>query len=1248
MEFRSASNIQAGVAAAPTPREIPFNYTSAGDRQAVSFLLGAPALQTLDELRSVRVTGRSARILMRLLGEVLIHRRNPYLFEELVTSAPRRKRFFENAAKDMETIASKAEGDSRVLDVLAQTRALFATFRTDVEQSPELRSRIKRELSAIVGVRNVLFDPFTLVAHATDATDWRLYLPVAVVTPDDETQVAPLLLAIARLGLKVVPRGAGTGLTGGAVPLRSGCIVVNTEKLNRIRAISRREFLLDDGRSATAHVMEAEAGVITEKAMEHAAKEGLVFATDPTSAWACTLGGNIAENAGGKLAVRWGTCIDNLLEWRMAMPSGHCWTVRRTNHQLRKILPQDTVIFDVLDEAGMLVKQISLNGTEIRKNGLWKDITNKALSGLPGLQKEGTDGITTSAIFILYPEYEAKKTLCMEFFGPDFDEASRVILELSRSFPFPADGTEALLALEHFDDEYIRAIDYKVKAPRAETPKAALLIDIAGSSGQQAMCGVERVRTLLEQHPNTFIFVANNAAEAKRFWSDRKKLGAIARRTNAFKLNEDIVIPLDALAEFARFIDAMNIDEERYAQLRFALRAEDVFTRAQAKDDSEQIAAKTPAALALCARFRDELQNIGVPALRGLTHLQEFRQGLTKLVRGYPSVLTALDRAYDEVRDRRIVLATHMHAGDGNVHVNVPVLSNDRPMLERANQVIDCVMEKVISLGGVVSGEHGIGLTKLRYLEPERIAELTAYRREVDPGGLMNPGKLEDLEALEHIFTPSFNLLELEARILQHGQLEELSHRIVHCVRCGKCKIDCCVYHPARGIFYHPRNKNLAIGSLIEALLYDAQRERTTHFELLQWLEEVADHCTVCHKCLAPCPVDIDTGKVSVLEREILSEWGYKHTPLPTRLTLKYLESRSPAFNNLFRGSVVRMGGAVQRVASKLARPLQPADGSSAFYPLRLLSSSVAPVPGQTLRDVLPQCEAGQVLVFEPESNGSSDEQKTVFYFPGCGSERLYSDISMAAIHLLLKMDTRVVLPPPFLCCGFPAHVNAKTSLHSRTVLRDTILFSQIRSMFAYLDFDACVITCGTCREGLMHTDTAELFGRVVDVSAYLLERGLSLEPGGKRGPGGPFKPSVGLSGAVDLEREQTTFLYHAPCHDSLDGKAEQVLAGLGGFSSVQAVPHCCSEAGTLALSRPDITDAMLHRKRAAIAEAIGEAGKTTVLTNCPACVQGLGRSRNLGVEPLHIAVALAKKLSGADWKAQFATQAARASAIAF
>jgi D-lactate dehydrogenase (cytochrome) len=502
------------------------------------------------------------------------------------------------------------------------------------------------------------------------------------------------------------------------------------------------------------------------------------------------------------------------------------------------------------------------------------------------------------------------------------------------------------------------------------------------------------------------------------------------------------------------------------------------------------------------------------------------------------------------------------------------------------------------------------------------VEELSRYRREVDPDGLMNPGKLEDLAALEHIFTPSFNLMELEARILQHGQLEELSRKIAHCVRCGKCKPDCCVFHPQGGLFFHPRNKNLAIGSLIEALLYDAQRERSTHFELLQWLEEVADHCTICHKCLKPCPVDIDTGAVSVLEREILASRGYKKTPLATRLTLGYLDNRSRLFNRLFRASVLRLGGAAQRAGHALAAPFQPQDGPAASYPMRLLRSSVPPVPPLTLRDVLPPCEPDQVLVLEPEG----EAQTTVFYFAGCGSERLYATISMAAIHLLLELGTRVVLPPPFLCCGFPAHVNAKASQHSRIVLRDTILFSQIRGMFAHLDFDACVITCGTCLEGLAAMDTAKLFGgRVVDLAAYAAERGLRLSGEGRQ-------------------------LYHAPCHDSLGGRAGATLQRIGGFGRLEPVPHCCSEAGTLALSRPDITDAMLHRKREALQEALAADGPApaAILTNCPSCLQGLGRNRDLGLTPKHLAVALAERHSGPGWQERFRAQAARATAFTF
>ncbi len=1206
-----------------SPREIPFNYTSADDRQAISLLLGPVVWSKLEELRARRVTGRSARLLMRFFGEILIHRRNPFLFQELVDSARRRHRFFANIEQDLGIVARNANGEPRVLEVLEQSRGLLAAFRAEVEGASELRRRMTRELGAIVGKDGVLFDPFTIVSHATDATDWRLHLPAAVVMPDEEAQVAPLLAAIARLGLKAVPRGAGTGLTGGAVPLRPGCVVVNTEKLNRIRGVAPRSFRLAAGRDAVAQVIELEAGVVTETAMEHAAHRGLVFATDPTSAWACTIGGNIAENAGGKDCVLYGTCIDNLVSWRMAMPSGQRWTIRRADHPLRKILPDDTVTFDVEDEGGERVRRIALRGSEIRGKGLWKDITNKALGGVPGLQKEGTDGVVTSAEFVLYPEYEAKRTLCLEFFGPDFDEASRVILELSRAFPFPNAGHEALSALEHFDDEYVRAINYKVKAPRAETPKAVLLVDVVGHAPEEAERGVEKIRRILDAHPNTLVFAARDAAEGKRFWADRKKLGAIARRTNAFKMNEDVVLPLEALAEFARFVEAMNVEEERYAQTRFVARAQEILRDATPPPgDPEWLAAKIPAALERVERARDAIARSGEKDLRSLAILKALHREVSQLVRGYTELAGALERAHKEVRDRLIVLATHMHAGDGNVHVNVPVLSNDRPMLQRTEQVIDRVMEKVIALGGVVSGEHGIGVTKLKYLEEERILALSAHRREVDPGALMNPGKLDDLGVLDQIFTPSFNLLELEARILQHGQLEELARAIAHCVRCGKCKPDCCVYHPARGMFFHPRNKNLAIGSLIEALLYDAQRAHSTRFELLRWLEEVADHCTGCHKCLKPCPVDIDSGEVSVLEKRILASWGYKTTTPATKATLRYLDSRSPGFNALFRSTFIRLGGAVQRAACDLAGPLQPEDGRPRAYALQMLRSPVYPAPPETLRDVIPACEPDQVLVFEPDVEAA----RTVFYFPGCGSERLQSHVSMAALHVLVSLGTRVILPPPFLCCGYPAHFNAKTDQHSRNVLRDTIIFSQIREMFSYLTFDGCVVTCGTCREGLTEMEAGKIFGgRIVDVAAYAAERGLALAADG-------------------AER----VLYHAPCHDSLEGKAGEVLVKLGGFGEVEAVPHCCSEAGTLAFSRPDITDAMLHRKRGALEAAMDGRRGVTVLTNCPSCVQGLGRNRPMGVEPKHLAVALAERMSGSEWLARFREVAARAHAVHF
>jgi Fe-S oxidoreductase len=273
------------------------------------------------------------------------------------------------------------------------------------------------------------------------------------------------------------------------------------------------------------------------------------------------------------------------------------------------------------------------------------------------------------------------------------------------------------------------------------------------------------------------------------------------------------------------------------------------------------------------------------------------------------------------------------------------------------------------------------------------------------------------------------------------------------------------------------------------------------------------------------------------------------------------------------------------------------------------------------------------VLVLEPEG----EVRSTVFYFPGCGSERLFSRVSMAALYVLLEVGARVVLAPPYLCCGFPAHANARTGLHDRTVLRDTILFSQIREMFSYLSFAACAVTCGTCREALEGMEAGKIFGcGITDVARFALEQGLAVQAPGKG-----------------------RTLYHAPCHDSLDGKAGEVLERIGGYT-LDAVPHCCSEAGTLALSRPDISNAMLHRKAAAIRETLqghaasagggsAEAGSARViLTNCPSCLQGLGRSAALGIAPRHVAVELALRLGGEGWVETLRRLASRAQAIHF
>ncbi len=1209
-------------------REIPYNFTSADDRLIINHLFGSTVWDDLEELRSQRVTGRSARLVMRFMGDLFILHRNPFLYQELIDSPLRRHSFFKTAEKDLAIIDTTAKGgdlleerSNKVINLVNLCRDRLKDLKKELSGASARRQDITKQLGAIIGKENVCFDPFSLISHATDATDWRLYLPLAVLRPSSEEQVPLLLSALEGLELPVIPRGGGTGLTGGSVPVAGDCVIINTEKLNRIHAIEYRNLSQPDTKTDQVPVLKVEAGVITQDAMARADKDGLVFATDPTSAWASTIGGNIAENAGGKTAVLWGTAIDNLLSYTIAMPGGHLYTVQRIDHPLRKIFPDDQLLYEVIDENKKCVRRVELAGTEVRKEGLWKDITNKALNGLPGIQKEGTDGIITSAEFILYQAYEFKKTFCLEFFGEDMDEASRVIVKISEEFVNT--GEEALMALEHFDEEYIKAINYKFKAARSERPKAVLLIDMVAHTESQVSQGIQRLENLLAPYVNTELFTAKDSDEAIRFWRDRKRLGAIAARTNAFKLNEDIVLPLPALAEFARFVDEYNIEEDIHNKEHFIHKTAEYLKTAEPIEDPDWLEAKIPKADELCRETLQKLSMRSQESIRHEVHIKKLMADLLELFQGYSRVSATIQQIHDEIRKKRIIIATHMHAGDGNVHVNIPVFSNDREMMERAENTAEDIMTKTIALGGVVSGEHGIGITKMKFLDQEKVAALTSYRREVDPKGLMNPGKLDDPHIIDKVFTPSFNLLKLEARILQHRSLETLSAKIASCIRCGKCKADCCVFFPKGNIFFHPRNKNLVIGSLIEALLYDMQRSHLPRFNQLRNLEEIADHCTMCGKCLGPCPVDIDTAEVSILEREILAALGYKHSPAATKMSLFYLKNRNQMLNTLFRKGVVEYGGALQRLGTKFMAKAPSYLTEKKIATVSMLKSPMMEPSNQVLRDILPACSTNEALLLHPWE----DSEKTVFYFPGCGSERLYGDIAMAAVYVLLKNNIRVVLPPSFLCCGFPAKVNAKTTMHSEVTLRDTIILSQIREMLGYIDFDAFLISCGTCREALHELGLEDIFDcAITDISRYVLENEQARET---------LEANEDNTGE-NKHKNKNKILYHAPCHDSLDGEGSTIIGRLA--PEVKQVPHCCSEAGTMALSRPDITCAMLQRKRDALQLALDQThGPAEILTNCPSCISGLGRNRDLNLTPQHLAVWLARSLGGDKWSQELA-----------
>ena len=1272
-------------------REIPYNYTSFSDREIVIRFLGEAAWDILQSLRQERVTGRSARMLFEVLGDIWVVNRNPFIQDDLLENIKRRKLLINALHHRLDQIENRAQSSEsanqinlQAIELAGLTREAVNDFAAWFPAQLELRKKAFKRLKKVTRKDNIRFDGLARVSHVTDASDWRVEYPLVVINPDSEREIQEIVQACREIGLAIIPRGGGTGYTGGAVPLTDNCAVINTEKLEALGEVVLRQI---PGVEKSVPTIHCEVGVVTRRVSERAEASGYVFAVDPTSQDASCIGGNIAMNAGGKKAVMWGTTLDNLVSWRMVMPDNSWLEVERLNHNLGKIHDVEFAEFRLtrFESNGVTAKGqaevLKIPGIQLRKQGLGKDVTNKFLGGLPGIQKEGCDGIITSAVFILHVMPKHIRTVCLEFFASDLHKAVPAITETK--YYIDALSDVHLAGMEHLDERYVKAVNYTTKAPRRDLPKMVLLIDVAGDDEKSvAQAASEVVRMAAAREAEGFIAVS---AEARhRFWADRARTAAIAAHTNAFKINEDVVIPLEHLSEYNDGIERINIElstknklamiEAVQAYLHTDMPELHTMVAGQVPDykESEEniaiIAAKKNAALAWLSQaydcWKSILENIDEPATAHLDLVNEETQSkinegdslfqllqrrelrisyrryiekpLKEIFAGYDmeGVRQKLDEIHSTIRASRLFVATHMHAGDGNVHTNIPVYSNDYEMMHEADIVVARIMKLAEKLGGVISGEHGIGITKMQFLSDEVKKDFAGYKQQMDPDNVFNPGKLILNTGLDKAYTPSLRLVEQEALILEASELGELNNMVKDCLRCGKCKPDCNTHIPRANLLYSPRNKILATGLVIEAFLYEEQTRRGVSLRHFSEMNDIADHCTVCHKCLTPCPVNIDFGDVSISMRTILRNNGEKRFNIGSWLSMQFLNVTDPATIKLIRKIMIEWGYRSQRIAARWARRLKITRNTQPAATTGLTRASAqvvhfmrkpmpAKIPQQTTRALL-NIEDDKVIPIIRDAAKVNEDSDAVFYFPGCGSERLFSQIGMATLAMLHELGVQTVLPPGYLCCGYPQRSGGDAEKGQQISVDNQVLFHRVANTLNYMDIKTVIVSCGTCMDQLLQYQFDKIFPgcRLLDIHEYLMEKGIRT-----------------------TAEEGMQYMYHDPCHTPMKKhnpiRVSETLLG----QDVLLSDRCCGEAGTLSVSRPDISTQIRFRKQEELQRGLSQLtgdirvkdNKVKLLTSCPACQQGLSRyETETGLETEYIVIELANRILGKEWQKNF------------
>lgn len=340
------------------------------------------------------------------------------------------------------------------------------------------------ELKNIVGEKYVFVDTENLHKYSHDETEDLIFYPEVVIKPRTPGEISAVLKLCNRENISITPRGAGTGLSGGALPINKG-ILLSMERFNQIIEIDERNL------QATI-----EPGVINEVFQDAVKEKGLFYPPDPASKGSCFIGGNLAENSGGPKAVKYGVTKDYVLNLEVVLPTGEIvWT-----------------------------------GANTLKNSTGYNLTQLMVGS------EGTLGIITKVVFKLIPFPRYNLLMLVPFFNTE--DACKVVSEIFKAGVIPS-GMEfmerdaILWGAKHIGDDTFQIGD---------DIQAHLLIEVDGNDLDVLYKDCESIYKVLENYACDEILFAEDHAQKERLWKIRRVVGEAVKSKSIYK-EEDTVVP---------------------------------------------------------------------------------------------------------------------------------------------------------------------------------------------------------------------------------------------------------------------------------------------------------------------------------------------------------------------------------------------------------------------------------------------------------------------------------------------------------------------------------------------------------------------------------------------------------------------------------------------------------------------------------------------------------------------------------